>query len=341
MFDLSDYKEPPFFILGVQRSGTTLLRLMLNSHSRIAIPEEATFLRPLLTKDNAKGVLNSQDISKICNYLNKSPHFSLWNYDKSELFEFLQKHEEISLNNLIEAIYVSYLRSERKGAWGDKTPSLFRNIDLLYKLFPNAKFIHIVRDARDIFLSWRKMDPTKGNPSVVAMEWEYKCHKIEKFLNRIPEANRLRLRYEDLLGEPENTLKHLCNFLAFEYEPQMLSFHKKSKFYIGNHHSDLIFRPIDKSNKQKWKKQLSVKETKIITILAQRYLKEYDYEMFSEKSNVQDYLSVCASLTGVPIRLAQVMKTNTLFKKALQGKEVSSEVGKKPEEKREESHSGL
>ncbi|MDL1956536.1 MAG: sulfotransferase [Candidatus Desulfofervidus auxilii] len=327
-------KKPPIFILGTQRSGTTLLRLILNSHSKIAIPEEAEFLRPLLKYKYFKKPFYGESLKRIYNYLRNSPHFHLWNYDYSDFLENLKQQKEITLKELIESLYLSYAKHEGKIIWGDKTPSLFRKIKLLYQLFPEAKFIHIVRDGRDVFDSWRKMDPTKNNVAVVALEWQYKNYKIEKFLKYVPNSNKMRIRYEDLLMEPQEVLKKICFFLNINYESEILNFYKKSKYYIGSHHSELIFKPISPQNIYKWKKTLNSYEIKAFTFLAKRYLKIYNYEIECSKMCIKEICFLFRDLfIGIPLRMLQVVRANLLFNSALKGKKVKFKVGSKPASK--------
>ncbi|OGL43654.1 MAG: hypothetical protein A2W05_08050 [Candidatus Schekmanbacteria bacterium RBG_16_38_10] len=329
-------QNPPVFILGVQRSGTTLLRLILNSHSDIAIPEEAAFLRPIIKKKYIYNEISGKDLKRIYSYLKNSPHYALWNYDSSKFLNWLKKQHSISLKEFINNLFMSYAESEGKIRWGDKTPSLFRKVDLLYQLFPEAKFIHIVRDGRDVFDSRRRMDSTKDNAAVMAIEWRYKIYKIERFLELLPPSNKYTLRYEDLLINPEETLKNLCGFMQVEYEPQMRDFYRKSKYYVGSHHSKLIFKPITSENLQKWKKKLSEKEIKVFNLLANRYLKKYGYEVDNVKLSFKDVIFLFSKiLIGFHYRLYTVFKANMLFKKSLKGKRVIFKHGKQAESKEE------
>ena len=336
MQDKLNEQNPPVFILGVQRSGTTLLRLILNSHSYIAIPEEAAFLRPIIKKKYIYNEISGKDLKRIYNYLKNSPHYALWNYDSSKFLNWLEMQHSISLKEFINNLYMSYAESEGKIIWGDKTPSLLRKVDLLYRLFPEAKFIHIVRDGRDVFDSRRRMDSTKDNAAVMAIEWCYKIYKTERFLELLPPSNKYTLRYEDLLINPEETVKNLCGFMQVEYEPQMMDFYKKSKYYVGSHHSKLIFKPITSENLQKWKLNLSGKEIKVLSLLAKRYLKKYGYEVDNVKLSFRDIIFLFSKiLIGFHYRLYTVFKANMLFKKALKGKRVIFKHGKQAKPKGE------
>ena len=324
------------FILGVQRSGKTLLRLILNSHSYIAIPEEAAFLRPIIKKKYIYNEISGKDLKRIYNYLKNSSHYALWNYDSSKFLNWLEKQHSISLKEFINNLFMSYAESEGKIRWGDKTPSLFRKLNFLHILFPEAKFIHVVRDGRGVFDSWRRIDSTKDNVTVVALEWCYKIYKIERFLELLPPSNKYTLRYEDLVINPEETMKNLCGFMQVEYEPQMMDFYKKSKYYVGSHHSKLIFKPITSENLQKWKINLSGKEIKVFNLLAKRYLKKYGYEVDNVKLSFEDVIFLFSKmLIGLHYRLYTVFKANMLFKKSLKGKRVIFKHGKQAEPKEE------
>jgi hypothetical protein len=331
MQDKLNEQNPPIFILGVQRSGTTLLRLILNSHSYIAIPEEAEFLRPIITKKYIYNEIPEKDLKRICNYLRSSPHYALWNYDSSKFLNWLEKQSSISLKEFINNLFMSYAESEGKIRWGDKTPSLFRKLKLLHILFPEAKFIHMLRDGRDVFDSWRKMDFSKNNVAVVALEWQYKLYKIENFLKILHDDNKYTIRYEDLLISPKETLMKICNFIEMEFESQMLNFYMQSKYYVGNHHSRLIFQPINPGNLFKWKKNLTETELKVFNYLAGRYLRKYGYQVESKRMSFNDYVYVLEKLLkGLPARTFGVLKANILLKKALAGSKVMFLHGEKP-----------
>jgi hypothetical protein len=327
-------QNPPIFILGVQRSGTTLLRLILNSHSHIAIPEEAEFLRPIIRKKYIYDKISGKDLKMIYNYLKNSPHYALWNYDSSKFLNWLGKQSSVLLKEFINNLFMSYAESEGKIRWGDKTPSLFRKVDLLYQLFPEAKFIHIVRDGRDVFDSWRKMDSTKDNVAIVALEWQYKLYKIENFLKILPEKNKYTIRYEDLLISPKETVLKICNFIKTEFEPQMLNFYTQSKYYVGNHHSSQIFQPINPSNLFKWVEKLDKTELNVFNYLAGNYLRKYGYQAESKRLSFNDHAYVFEKLLrGLPARAFGVLKANMLLKKALSGSKIVFLHGEKPKTK--------
>ena len=120
-------QNPKIFILGVQRSGTTLLRLILNSHSYIAIPEEAAFLRPIIKKKYIYNEISGKDLKRIYNYLKNSPHYALWNYDSSKFLNWLEKQSSISLREFIHNLFmieiIDVVEALGPQSWAYRLPS--------------------------------------------------------------------------------------------------------------------------------------------------------------------------------------------------------------------------
>jgi len=308
---------PPFFIVGAQRSGSTLLRLILNAHSHIAVPEEARFLTPLLRRENLHTRLSRDQLSQILAYLASNHQFRLWNYDASSFFEWLASVEEVKLCQLIDALYSGYSWSQGKRTWGDK--SLFsREIDLLASMFPAARFIHIVRDGRDVFDSWRRIDPSKNHSTVIALDWTRKLHLIERTFASLPPRQHLTIRYEDLVTDPVNVVSSVCAFLEVEYESRMLEFYRTSHYYVGRHHSELIFQPIDGTNAGKWRQRLSRREARTFTYVARSELARFGYPVGDLKPGLVDALwGVTDLATWLPVRVGQVYGTRFSMRRAL------------------------
>lgn len=323
----------PIFIVGCQRSGTTLLRLILNAHSCIAIPEDAAFLMPVIKKEYLYDKISGVFLNNLVHYLETSPQFKLWNYDDTPFISELRRLKEISLKDFLVMLYSSYCESFGKMVWGDKTPAFFRKIDIIHALFPDARFIHIVRDGRDVFDSWRKMTPAMRYVSVTAFDWSYKLYTIEKSLKNIPGEKKITVRYEDLLERPEETVKTICSVVSEEYEPAMLKFYENSDYFIGKHHSELIFKALDKGNCYKWRKKLNTKEIALFTLTARHYLKKYQYDTSGYKFSLGIFLLILKSLfVGFPVRLQTILHYKKAYEKSLKyGRPVDVlSIGEKP-----------
>lgn len=306
-------ESSPVFILGAQRSGTTLLRLILNAHSKLAIPEEGTFWIPLLRRwrGHLERPLRGRELDSCLEYVERNHQFKLWGIDPGDYYRRLREAGRCTLGELMAGTYRVYAEAHGKTFWGEKSSVFFRMIPVLAELFPEARFIHIVRDGRDVFTSWRKMDPTKANPSVAAIEWVYKIKKARKDLRRMDDSRGYEVRYEALVSEPEPTVRSVCAFLELDFEPEMLDFWKSSDQYIGAHHSDLIFNPVSTKSVGKWRKALSRREIRHFDAIAGGELARHGYEATDRGFLSRDFLfgALPELCLGLPRRAAQVWLT--------------------------------
>ncbi len=298
-----------FFIIGAQRSGTTLLRLMLNSHTQIAIPEEGTYWMPLLRqyRKDPHQLFTQNNFNKHIEYIWANSQFKLWDISSGEFRSKVNIVTCPDIYTLMNTIYTLYSEKHKKTMWGDKTPSFFRMVPELSFLFPHARFIHIIRDGRDLYLSWRKMDSTKGNIAVGGLEWMYKVQHAQKDLINFANSRHLQIKYEDLAANPANNLIDICHFLQIDFEPSMLEFYKNSHNFIGNHHSKLIFQPLSTISVNKWKTKLSPSEVIIFENIARKCLIENKYQLSSEELQYCSYLQTFFKLMyGLPFRAWQI-----------------------------------
>jgi hypothetical protein len=306
-----------FFITGSQRSGTTLLRLLLNSHSQIAIPEEAGFLYPFLNKRilNQKRPLTLRQRQRFIRYLQNDEQFKKWNICSKSLAQL--ENSCVSQKVAIEFLYAAFAAKSNKEFIGDKSPKFIRKLKLLTILYPEAKFIHIVRDGRDTFLSLKRRQHHSAESALVSSaEWRVKEILIQRALGKIP--NRaIRIRYEDLVQSPSQLLMKICRFLDVEFEPEMLMFWKTSKDYIDQQHSDLIYKPVEPKNIQKWKSGLTSRELDEYTFISRSLLKTYDYELYNQQPKLWcRFIYILKFLIYVPRRLIRIVWTNVVMRVA-------------------------
>jgi len=305
--------EEPIFVIGAQRSGTTLMRLMLNSHSQIAIPEEGTFWMPLLRKYKGRFEerITDSELERALKYIKSNTQFKLWRIETEKVFGEIRKGGGCCLGDLITKLYEHYARSFDKRIWGDKTPSFFRMISVLKELFPYARFIHVIRDGRDVFLSCRKMNPSKSNVCVAALEWVYKVKKAQEQLRSVNPERVLEIRYEDLVAKTETGLSKTCLFLGVGYEPEMLNYWHTSQNLIGAHHSELVFHPVAQIPVNRWKREMREDELRSFEWIAGKTLVSLGYRLSQKDSHKMKSgtRAIWHLLHGLPLRAVQVFRT--------------------------------
>lgn len=301
---------PHFFIVGAQRSGTTLLRLILNKHPDIGIPEESSFLFPYLKR---KVLMDDRPVSykrklTFFEYVLNDPQFAKWNI-RIDPVEMLKK-PEATLRELIGFLYSSFCEKHGKTICGDKSPKFIRKLNTIRECYPESKFIHIVRDGRDTYLSLRRKEyALSRSTAVAAVEWRTKVLLANRFLSRCPQRT-ITIRYEDLISDPPAVINKVCDFLGVKYVETMLSFWKDAERYIDRGHSELIFRPVDGANQKKWLHELSSDDLKCYEALAGATLRQYGYssDMGDDLSGKEKLVVYLELLKNLPFRLAQIMK---------------------------------
>jgi hypothetical protein len=215
--------DRPLFVVGYPRSGTTMLRLMLHSHPRIAIPYETTFLLAAYKERRRFGTLTDPaNQRKLADFIVNRPEgkFGLLGLERSAVRERILAAPP-TLGSALAAVYSAYAEQHGKPRWGDKRPSYVRWLDVLLRLFPNAQFINIVRDGRDCIASLLDMPWYTKDIYYWVAEWTAAVDTAARAQARMPAGSFCQLRYEDLVASPEPELRRLCDFLGETYHPSM------------------------------------------------------------------------------------------------------------------------
>lgn len=272
-------RKPPVFLLGSQRSGTTMLRLMLNNHPSFAIPHETAFITIYYEKLRDYGDLSQRDNAR--RLLNDVAQHPLVKRGKLVADpDAILSYPIQNYRDFVDAVFRAYADSLGKPRWGDKTPYYTPDIDILRLVFPDAKFVHLVRDGRDVVISQKTIEWMSSNLPKLIQDWRWKttiAHKVGVVLK----DDFLELRYEDLVRQPEANLRRICSFLDEPYDPTMLEYSEGAKGVVPEEslkwHRNSI-RPPDPSQLDKWKTQLTKAERTIFEQLAGDTLDLFGYE---------------------------------------------------------------
>ena len=141
-------KEPrdntPFFVVGSDRSGTTMFRLMLNEHSRLVIPRESWFIMPLMDSLGSRARLDRSDLERAFEIISTHRRWKDWESSDERLREVLLSLEGPTLAQVVDEVFRACGNPEGKPRWGDKTPKYIDEVQRLHVLWPRAKFIHVM-----------------------------------------------------------------------------------------------------------------------------------------------------------------------------------------------------
>ncbi len=200
---------PPVpFIVGVTRSGTTLLRLMLDAHPDLAIPPETHFVPQLIRTAKKRGV-SCEEVHGVVTGHRQWGDFDL---DSGELLRRYCALEKIDPETTMRAFFELYAEGQGKPRWGDKTPNYVKRMKAIERWIPEAHFVHMVRDGRDAALSRFKRLLKEPPPmDVVAERWVKKIEGARADGAEL--SNYIEVQYEELVRDTEPQLQRVCEFL--------------------------------------------------------------------------------------------------------------------------------
>jgi hypothetical protein len=221
------------FIVANPGSGTTLLRMMLDAHSQLAIPPETHFIPDVIQR--AREIRRSTDRKptpdELAAVIAGNRRWGDFGLDEGELRERMAGPEgSTNARRALRAFYSLYADRHGKPRWGDKTPDYLLAINRIARALPEARFVHLVRDGRDVALSRRRWRAKAGGEerSVAAWAAQWKRWILDGRDQGERAGSYLEARYEDLVTDTEATLRRVCEHCELEFEPAMLDYHERA-----------------------------------------------------------------------------------------------------------------
>lgn len=282
----------PVFIVGAPRSGTTLFQYMLRSHPDISLPTgESHFFIPLFRNAEAFGDLNDENnIRKVlqamyrqsADFLDTDIHGIKFNIDR--LTNEFKNEGRNTIASIISGLFEKNALGEGKHRWGDKTPYYVLHMTTLLKMFPEAQFIHIIRDGRDCALSIfaRKHDFGVYNTFFAAKYWEIYIELGRQMGTTLGDKTYHEIRYEDLLENPKKIMQDACDFLNITYSDTLVNFKKSGE--AGK--TPLLQQPIQNSNKEKWRTKMTAKQIALFEGAVGNTLKQCGYPLITHATPI-------------------------------------------------------
>jgi hypothetical protein len=228
--------NPYVFIVGCPRSGTTLLRRIVDAHPQIAITAETHWITKVLDGDDA--VDPERPVGpELLTRLAGDKRFARMDVDHAALERLLARPEPVSYAEFVSTVFDLYGRAQGKALVGDKVPGYVRDIAILHDLFPYARFVHLIRDGRDVCssaLNWERRRPSfakystweEDRVSTLALWWERRVRAGREAGPPLGPDLYHEMRYEALVSEPEEACRALCDFLDLPFSERILAFHE-------------------------------------------------------------------------------------------------------------------
>lgn len=279
-------KGAPIFVVGAPRSGTTLLQRMLRSHPNISSPTgESHFFIPLLQNADKYGDLSEiENLRALLRHMHErwaeflDTDFHGLKFDASTVADTIHSRGATQMPQVLQTLFLLNAEGEGKSRWLDKTPYYIHHMHTLHRIYPDAQFVHIVRDGRDAVLSMleRAADIRVFNFDAGARLWKRYVEAGRKAGRELPESQYLELRYEDILDDPARNVTRLCDFLGEPFSETVIDFQKSRD---PNTKTPLLKQGLQKQNREKWRTAMSPRQIRTFESVAGETLQACGYEL--------------------------------------------------------------
>jgi hypothetical protein len=270
---------PPFFITGPGRSGTTLLRAILDARPDVRIPGETHFYTTYRIENLARFHFLTRG-----NYLKAVRRYPAWRhvcYEQLDWARFTEIAQAMPAERA--SILRAYLQAcaEAAGATrlGEKTPGHIRTLGRIWRDFPEARVIHVMRDPRAVAASYLGHDLYArvfgADVTRAALKW-LEAARIHRRVQADPRY--MLLRYEDLVAAPEASLARVQDFLGMTPDPDLLTRYEKARLVLpDNPNHQNINRPLTSAGLDSWRRKLPATDQALIDAFAGPYLPDFGY----------------------------------------------------------------
>jgi hypothetical protein len=218
----ADTRPPAPFVVGMNRSGTTLLRMMLDAHPDLAIPPETHFVPDVVRASRKRGT-KPRDVLAAMKSHREWEDFA---FSDDDALAILERAGKLDPTSALRAFYEAYARRAGKPRWGEKTPRYVLKMPLIQSALPEARFVHVIRDGRDVTLSVLDRTVKELDAAEVARRWQRKIERARSDAPRL--GHYLEVRYEELVAEPRRVLERVCEFIDLPFDEAMLDYHRRS-----------------------------------------------------------------------------------------------------------------
>ncbi len=273
----------PLIFISAGRSGTTLLRSMLVAAGGIAIPPETQIFHTLALKYSSLQNLHWNDIARmVLAQFESHPHFQLWDVNLAPAYQVALNlpEKERSLARLIDIVFTTYAAQQfpEARAWGDQSPIHTFYLPWVYPVFPQGRYLHLLRDGRDVIASVAERRGPEAL-ELATLRWKTSVRRVREFQKRANPEQVLEIRYEQLVSQPEEALRKVSAFAGIEYNPMMLEYYKLpttiEHHYLAHHRN--LGKPVFTTSIGRWKERLNKEQQAYVLSHISPLLQELGY----------------------------------------------------------------
>lgn len=271
--------DRPIFIFGCPRSGTSLVSRVLDRHPRIAIPFESHVYHYLYCWIDLFGDLHREARQRrLLEDILSMEDLRAWSPQPS-VDRALAAVRRRDFHGVFEGLMRSWASDRGKPRWGEKTPQHTFFWREIRRGFPDMQVLNVVRDGRDVALSYKRAFFGPKHVYPIARRWMSFLRTAEEARAALGGESVVNVRYEDLLDDPEATVRQICAFLGEDFDPAMLTPQHEASLYPTDDRNKMnLRRPILTGNAQKWRVEMTERDRKIFESTAGDVLERYGYE---------------------------------------------------------------
>lgn len=299
--------EPPFpFIVARGRSGTTLLRAILDAHPDLAIPGESHFAVSFAQRRDKFESNGTFDVDAFVRDLLRHWGFRRWELPEDQVRAAFAETPPADVTAAIRLAFAVYATSRGKPRYGDKTPGFVLHVQLLADLFPESRFVHLIRDGRDVALSYLDTDFGVTTLTDAAIYWDRFVRKGRDAGRALAPGRYLEVRYEDLVADVEGTTRRVCEHIELPFDASMLRYFERATELDGlshaEHHRNILLPPT--SGLRDWRNQMAQADVALFEALAGDLLTDLGYERATERPGFRASATAVGARAGLVLRRA-------------------------------------
>lgn len=273
------------FLTGCERSGTTMLRAMVDAHPQVAVPDESHFLPTLAARrhDLEQGGTTIH-VERLVALLHASPGFRRWGLDRGEVTALLHRAGPRDLAAAVRLLYAIYARRHGKSRYADKTTTYVFALPAIAAVLPEARFVHLIRDGRNVALSLLQVPWGPRTVEEAAVWWRVRVEAAREGGALLGPRRYTEVRFEDLAAAPDLELGRVTDFFEIPWDPAMLRYHDQSSAGIlermpekRRQAHDNLRRP-PTATLRDWRRELPAPSQLAFEALAGDLLEELGYE---------------------------------------------------------------
>lgn len=283
--------SPRFVIVGSGRSGTTLLRALLNSTEEIFVPHESDFIARSFRRFGSQREFSNLDLAVAACLFTHTAQSRGWGLSPDGTYSHLVTTGPRSLGDLFSEIVAYYGRVNGvvTDSWALKAPVLVFNLPTVRSVYPRTTIVHVVRDGRDVYLSYREVHRRGGQPfgpKGVLSAALYWVDAVTRVKDAGPATGIACIRYEDLVTQPQRVIDYLSRSVGMAFgriDPETYGRRQIGDKYLLPEHANgvhaKVLGGVDANNHAKWRSKMPRAHVWLFELVAAPQLRRYHYDL--------------------------------------------------------------